>query len=119
MGIDNKRLEIVSDNFEDIRKALQLIPSMLLSSSKDRLKIKSITDKLIVLKPTDDISILKFEHYDVAMLKTLYKKMRFVYDPKLDQDLCSHDSQEEAYQLTFDDSVEEVRLRITEIGFSK
>lgn len=119
MGVDNKRFEIVSDDLEDIRKALQLVPSMLFSSSKDRLKIKSITDRLIVLKPTDDISTLKFEHYDVPTLKTLYKMIHFIYDPELDQDLGSHDSQEEAYQLFFDDYNEEIRLRITEIGYSK
>ena len=119
MGVDNKQLNIVSDKLEDIQEALMLASKMNFWGSNDRLKIKSITPNLITLKATNDISTLKYEHYDVQMLRTLYKKINFVYDPKLDQDLSWHDSQEEAYQLTFDDSKGEIYLRLTEIGFSK
>lgn len=119
MGVDNKKLDIVSDKLEDIQEALMLASKMNFWGTNDRLKIKSITQNLIILKATNDISTLKYEHYDVPMLRTLYKKINFVYDPKLDKDLGWHDSQEEAYQLIFNDSIGEIHLRLTEIGFSK
>lgn len=117
---DNKILNIVSDSLEDVQKALMIVSKMQLFSSRDRLKIKSVTPHLIVLKPTDDLSTLKFEHYDVKMLESLYKKLTFKYDPSLgDKDLGWHDSQEEAYQLSYDDSTNEISLRLSEIGYSK